>query len=107
MSFKTDRLTSLFPGVYGARNREAVLYKLLDAAGAELVEADEPDVIVVRDKARTKVYFLGFTDRIERPRNLQRGSAVTLGEPRRGEPAPIVAFYPLQSARGHRFIYTR
>jgi hypothetical protein len=40
MSFKTDRLTALFPGVYGARNREAVLYKLLDAAGAELVEAD-------------------------------------------------------------------
>jgi hypothetical protein len=73
----------------------------------ERAEADEPDVIVVRDKARTKVFFLGFTDRIDRPRNLQRGSAVTLGESRPGEPVPIVAFYPQDSSRGHRFIYTR
>jgi len=73
----------------------------------ERAEADEPDVIVVRDKARTKVLFLGFTDRIDRPRNLQRGSAVTLGESRPGEPVPIVAYYPLESSRGHRFLYSR
>ena len=72
----------------------------------ERAEADEPDV-VVRDKNRSRVYFLGFTDRIERPRNLQRGSAVTLGEAKPSEPAPIGAWYPLESARGHRFIYAR
>jgi hypothetical protein len=73
----------------------------------ERVEADEPDAIVVRDKGRTRVYFLGFTDRVERPRSLGRGSAVTLGEARPNEPAPIVAWYPLDAARGHRFIYSR
>ncbi len=41
MSYKTDRLIDLFPDVYAARDRESLLYKLLDAAGAELMDADE------------------------------------------------------------------
>ena len=40
MSFKTDRLTKLFPDAYGARERESVLFKLLDVFGAELMAAD-------------------------------------------------------------------
>ena len=40
MSFKTDKLTKLFPDVYGARDRETVLFKLLDTVGAELMDAD-------------------------------------------------------------------
>lgn len=41
MSYKTDRLTDLFPDAYGARDRESLLYKLLDAVGAEFLDADE------------------------------------------------------------------
>ncbi|HWS87649.1 MAG TPA: hypothetical protein VN282_11835 [Pyrinomonadaceae bacterium] len=41
MSYKTDRLAALFPDAYAARDRESVLYKLLDAVGAELMVADE------------------------------------------------------------------
>jgi hypothetical protein len=41
MSYKTDRLIDLFPDVYAARDRESLLYKLLDAAGAELMAADQ------------------------------------------------------------------
>jgi hypothetical protein len=41
MSYKTDRLVALFPDAYAARDRESLLYKLLDAVGAELMEADE------------------------------------------------------------------
>ncbi len=41
MSYKTDRLINLFPDVYAARDRESLLYKLLDAAGAELMAADQ------------------------------------------------------------------
>jgi len=41
MSYKTDRLVELFPDAYAARDRETLLYKLLDAVGAELMEADE------------------------------------------------------------------
>lgn len=41
MSYKTDRLTALFPDAYAANDRESLVYKLLDAIGAELMEADE------------------------------------------------------------------
>jgi hypothetical protein len=40
MSYKTDRLTALFPDAYGARDTEAVIYKLLDAIALEFMEAD-------------------------------------------------------------------
>lgn len=40
MSYKTDRLVALFPAAYGAGERGALLYKLLDAVGAELMDAD-------------------------------------------------------------------
>ena len=41
MSYKTDRLTDLFPDAYAARDGESLLYKLLDAVGAEFMGADE------------------------------------------------------------------
>lgn len=41
MSYKTDRLVELFPDAYAARDKESLLYKLLDAFGAELMAADE------------------------------------------------------------------
>jgi hypothetical protein len=41
MSYKTDRLTDLFPSTYAATDSESLLYKLLDAMGAELMVADD------------------------------------------------------------------
>lgn len=41
MSYKTERLTQLFPEVYAASDRQSLLYQLLDAVGAELMVADE------------------------------------------------------------------
>jgi hypothetical protein len=41
MSYKTDRLTDLFPSAYAAADSESLLYKLLDAIGAELMVADD------------------------------------------------------------------
>lgn len=40
MSYKTDRLVDLFPEAFSARDRSSLLYKLLDAMGAELMQAD-------------------------------------------------------------------
>ncbi len=71
----------------------------------ERVVGTEPDVIVVRSRDRSQVYYMGFTERVERPRHLGRDSAVTLGEARPGVALPITAWYPLDSSRGHRFIY--
>lgn len=41
MSYKTDKLVSLFPDPYAAEETESLLYKLLDAFGSALVQADE------------------------------------------------------------------
>ncbi len=41
MSYKTDKLVELFPDVYATDDTESLLYKLLDAVGAELMVADE------------------------------------------------------------------
>lgn len=40
-SYKTGRLTDLFPEAYAAGDRESLLHKLLDAVGAEFMVADE------------------------------------------------------------------
>ena len=40
MSFKTDRLVALFPEAYAARERDALLHRLLDGLGSELMHAD-------------------------------------------------------------------
>ena len=41
MSYKTDRLVNLFPDAYAAKDSESLLYKLLDALGAEFMDADD------------------------------------------------------------------
>ncbi len=40
MSFKTDRLAALFPEAYAAREGGSLLHRLLDAVGAEFMQAD-------------------------------------------------------------------
>src|SRR5262245_20282823 len=52
------------------------------------------DVVVVRSLERTRVYYLGSTQPIPRPNDLATDHRVTLGEPRRGAPPPITAWYP-------------
>lgn len=71
----------------------------------ERAVATDPDVVVVRDRARTRVYFLGSTDRVARPRDLGPRSAITLGEARPGAPPPIAAWYPPDTSLGNGFIY--
>ncbi len=41
MSYKTDRLVDLFADAYAANEKASLIHKLLDAFGAELMQADE------------------------------------------------------------------
>jgi hypothetical protein len=81
------------------------------AAGTYAFELADPiggsPVVAVRNKARTKQYFMGFTQRIERPGGLSREASVSFGEAPRGMAKPIVAWYPPDSTRGMKFIYPR
>ena len=78
------------------------------AAGSymfERVEPTNPDVIVVRSGDRTRKYYMGWTNRVEKPAHLSADRLVALGEARPGTPPPVTAWYPQGELRGHAFIY--
>ena len=81
------------------------------AAGTYTFELADPigasAVVAVRDRTRTKQYFMGFTQRIDRPGGLSREASVSFGEASRGRAKPIVAWYPPDSTTGMKFIYPR
>ena len=78
-------------------------------AGTYRFELADPNVSLNIVRARSKegstVYFMGFTDRIERPDGLPAGPHISLGEVPRGAVAPILAWYPEGESFGHRFRY--
>jgi hypothetical protein len=61
------------------------------------------DIVRVLSKDRSKVYYMGFTRSVQRPRNMK--DAVTLGEAEKDAPAPITAWFPIGSPTGHQFVY--
>jgi hypothetical protein len=80
-------------------------------AGTYAFEIDDlnsgANVVVVRNRARTHLYYMGMTQRVERPDGVSARSTVALGEAPRGEPRPITVWYPPDTASGHQFIYRR
>jgi hypothetical protein len=73
----------------------------------EQLDVATPDVVVVRSRDRSKVHYLGFAQRVHRPRSLQPGPMVSFAEPARGAPARITAWYPIGQTRGYAFQYPR
>jgi hypothetical protein len=60
---------------------------------------------LVSVRTKNRVCYLGFTRRIERPRDLRADRFVSLGESRIGVAPPILAWYPTGDAHGYEFIY--
>ena len=71
----------------------------------ELVVHTNPDVVVVRNDERSKVYYMAMTERVVRPTWLPRDLAVTFGEARPGTTVPLTAWYPIGEPMGHAFVY--
>jgi uncharacterized Fe-S cluster protein YjdI len=65
------------------------------------------DVVVVTNRDHTHVFYMGLTQRIERPASFPRDRLVAFGESARGIAAPITAWYPLGESRGYEFLYAR
>jgi hypothetical protein len=84
------------PGV--ALGSGSYIFELLDPVG-------NIDVVTVRDKDRTRVYYSGFTRRVERPAG--KIGAVKLEETRPGMVPRILAWYPTTDAVGHSFVYSK
>lgn len=70
----------------------------------EIANPDGGQVVLVRERMSHNPVFLGFTNRIERSR-VRGAASLVLGEARRGEPSPIIAWYPDSDAVGREFIY--
>jgi hypothetical protein len=73
----------------------------------EVVDSDVTlDLVRVRNKDRSRVYFTGFTNRIDRPAGSRATTPVVFGESRPGTPPPIAAWYH-DDRIGHEFIYPK
>lgn len=79
------------------------------AAGTYTFELLDPfgsaDVVVVRNRERNRVHYMGLTQPSIRPSSLPADRSVTFGEAPRGMPPPIAAWYPIGESRGYEFIY--
>ena len=64
------------------------------------------NVVQVMNRTATKSYYMGLTQRTQRP---QRGTTllVTMGEAPAGQAPPIRAWFPLGQLEGHSFTYNR
>jgi hypothetical protein len=72
----------------------------------ELVDSSV-DMVRVRNKDRTQVYYTGFTNKIHVADDRQPRRPVVFGESRPGIAPPIAVWYPADSAIGHEFIYPK
>lgn len=89
-------------------SRPVALPGVVLPAGTYSFETAAPtalDVVVVRNKARDKVLYMGFTINVSRPHGMSPNAAVTLGEASANEAPPITAWYEIGGTIGHKFHY--
>jgi hypothetical protein len=91
-------------------NGTVALPGVLLPAGTYVFEVVEPgaagDVVSVSSR-EGRHYFMAFTRFVSRPPRLRRSQTIGFGEAPAGTPPPIAVWYPLDSSRGHEFIYPR
>jgi hypothetical protein len=64
-----------------------------------------PDIVRVRSRDRSRVYFMGFTTTAARPMDQRADRLVTHMETPPGVPPRIETWYPIGQSSGRRFIY--
>jgi len=70
-----------------------------------LNESTTQDIVVVRNVDETKLYYVGLTNNVQRPRSLPANQTIMFGEARADAPPPIAAWYPIGEKIGHQFLY--
>ena len=77
-------------------------------AGTYTFEIANPgnSTTVVRVASRDgRAQFLGFTERVRKPKGLPKDLMVSLGESVAAAPPPVLAWYPIGTSTGHLFVY--
>ena len=92
-------------------NRPVALPGVTLQAGTYAFEIVNPtsgaDIVAVRDRGRTRLYFSGMTSGIDRPDATRHDGAVRFGEAHGSDPVPIVAWFPPGTSHGRLFLYRR
>ena len=89
-------------------NRPVALPGVVLPAGTYSFDVASPtalDVVVVRSEKRDKLYYMGFTRTVSRPRHMSSQMAVAFGEAAANVAPPIAAWYEIGNSTGHEFIY--
>jgi hypothetical protein len=90
-------------------NRSVALPGVVLPAGSYTFERGgtklDLDLVVVRNRARTKVFYTGFTNAVTRPQGMSKNTPITFGETSANEPPPIAAWYEVGDSLGHEFRY--
>jgi hypothetical protein len=63
------------------------------------------DVVVVRSPTTGKVFYMGFTNTVIRPRHIPAAMPITFGEAPANAPKPISTWYEIGDTLGHQFVY--
>jgi len=78
-------------------------------AGTYVFEVVNPitnnDIVTVLNKERSKVYYSGFTRRVDRPTG--QVGVVSIEEALPGVAPRILAWYPIGLSTGHGFVYPK
>ena len=77
-------------------------------AGAYLFDVASPtalDVVVVRSADTGKVFYMGFTQTVSRPRTMSKDAPIAFGEASANEARPISTWYEIGNSTGHQFLY--
>jgi hypothetical protein len=64
-----------------------------------------PDIVMVLNRDRTHVFYMGMTQRITRPVGVSSDRRVIFGEPAGAAATPIDTWYPSGGSDGHQFLY--
>ena len=89
-------------------NRPVALPGVVLPAGSysfDLASLTSLDVVIVRNKAHTKTFYMGFTNTVQRPASMSKTAPITFGEAPANEPPPITAWYEIGDSLGHEFRY--
>jgi hypothetical protein len=63
------------------------------------------DIVRVRSRNGSEVYFMGFTRPISRPSDMSRNQNVSLAEAAPGVAPAITVWWPLNDSTGREFVY--
>lgn len=79
-------------------------------AGTYIFERVSPTagtVVQVLSQDRSQAYYLGFTMRVDRPRDWRADRVVLLDETPPGTPVRVKAWFPVGEPRGYEFVYKK